>query len=475
MAEAVSNVLYNSARWDGFDFRDGDIVIATPAKCGTTWTQRIVSLLVFDSPELHAPDGAHLAVARHEHATARRRARGTRSADAPPVHQVAPRTTTRCRTTIASRTSPWAATRATSPSRGAITWTTSTWTTSSARRIARGRRRRPRRDVAGRRAGHVGQRRPTGSGAGSRGDGDVGSADSSTTSKSFWDHRDEPNVVLLHYADLQRDLVGQMAYLADRLGIERSRERLEELAPVASFDAMKASAEQHCAQRRPDVLEEHRRLLPQRHERPVARNHRRRRGGRAYEKRLARSWSTPTSRAGSQHGGSVATVPNASAVAVLRQRPLGRLRLPRRRHHHRDAGEVRHDVDTANRVVAGLRLGRAAGTRWRTSRRGSTCSRAPRRGASPNSKRRPTAGSSRPTCRSTRCRSTNASRIITIGRDPARRRHLAGATTSDNMDMERVVAEVTAAVGPQEDMPRAPRRGSRTPRRVPRVGRRAKR
>jgi aryl sulfotransferase len=61
--------------------------------------------------------------------------------------------------------------------------------------------------------------------------------------RSFWDHRDDPNVVLLHYADLQADLVGQMQYLAERLGIERSRDRLEELAPFASFDEMKQHAE----------------------------------------------------------------------------------------------------------------------------------------------------------------------------------------------------------------------------------------
>jgi aryl sulfotransferase len=39
-------------RWDEFKPREGDIVIATFAKCGTTWTQRIVDLLVFQSPEI---------------------------------------------------------------------------------------------------------------------------------------------------------------------------------------------------------------------------------------------------------------------------------------------------------------------------------------------------------------------------------------------------------------------------------------
>jgi aryl sulfotransferase len=45
------NIFWNSARWDGFAFRDGDIVISTPPKCGTTWTQMICALLVFGTPE----------------------------------------------------------------------------------------------------------------------------------------------------------------------------------------------------------------------------------------------------------------------------------------------------------------------------------------------------------------------------------------------------------------------------------------
>lgn len=47
----VSPVL-DSRRWAGFKPRDGDIVIGTFPKCGTTWTQRIVDLLVRQSPEV---------------------------------------------------------------------------------------------------------------------------------------------------------------------------------------------------------------------------------------------------------------------------------------------------------------------------------------------------------------------------------------------------------------------------------------
>src|SRR6185503_20428659 len=47
--------VFDSARWEGFAFRDDDIVISTPAKCGTTWMQMLCALLIFRSPDLPAP------------------------------------------------------------------------------------------------------------------------------------------------------------------------------------------------------------------------------------------------------------------------------------------------------------------------------------------------------------------------------------------------------------------------------------
>jgi aryl sulfotransferase len=45
----------DSGRWAGFPFRDGDIVISTRSKTGTTWVQMICALLIFREPELPAP------------------------------------------------------------------------------------------------------------------------------------------------------------------------------------------------------------------------------------------------------------------------------------------------------------------------------------------------------------------------------------------------------------------------------------
>jgi aryl sulfotransferase len=43
--------IFDSRRWQSYDPRSDDIVIATYPKCGTTWMQRIVGLLIFQSPE----------------------------------------------------------------------------------------------------------------------------------------------------------------------------------------------------------------------------------------------------------------------------------------------------------------------------------------------------------------------------------------------------------------------------------------
>lgn len=50
-AREYRTFVHDSSRWNHYAPRPGDVVIGTQSKCGTTWTQRIVSLLVFQSPE----------------------------------------------------------------------------------------------------------------------------------------------------------------------------------------------------------------------------------------------------------------------------------------------------------------------------------------------------------------------------------------------------------------------------------------
>jgi aryl sulfotransferase len=45
----------DSARWERFEFRPDDVIISTPSKCGTTWMQMIVGMLLLDRTDLGAP------------------------------------------------------------------------------------------------------------------------------------------------------------------------------------------------------------------------------------------------------------------------------------------------------------------------------------------------------------------------------------------------------------------------------------
>ncbi len=83
----VRSRIFDSARWEGYRPREDDIIIATYSKCGTTWMQRIVSMLLFQSA---APlsDLGPVAVARHASVrTDRSRTRESRGADASPLLQ----------------------------------------------------------------------------------------------------------------------------------------------------------------------------------------------------------------------------------------------------------------------------------------------------------------------------------------------------------------------------------------------------
>lgn len=61
--------------------------------------------------------------------------------------------------------------------------------------------------------------------------------------KTFWAFRDLENIHLLHYADLQEDLLGQMKRVAAILNIDIDDQLWPALVDAASFDSMKGNAD----------------------------------------------------------------------------------------------------------------------------------------------------------------------------------------------------------------------------------------
>ena len=58
-----------------------------------------------------------------------------------------------------------------------------------------------------------------------------------------WARRNEPNVVLVHYDDLATDLDGEMRRIAAHLRIDVAEDRWPELVEAATFDSMRARAD----------------------------------------------------------------------------------------------------------------------------------------------------------------------------------------------------------------------------------------
>ena len=245
---------YDSSRWSGFGFRKDDIVIATPPKCGTTWMQRICALLVFGTPALEQP---LTRVSPWIDILVRSRA-----------DIVADLEAQRHRRFIKTHTPldgiPWDP-RVTylvvgrDPRDVALSWDNHMLNGNAsaffkARAAAVGNE-----DIAGLLAGGLpalpeSERErfwmwvndPTPA-------VDSGSSLLSLLHHlySFWQVRERENIVLLHYADLERDLGARMRDLAASLDIEIPEERWPALLEAATFADMK----RHADRMAPDVTE----------------------------------------------------------------------------------------------------------------------------------------------------------------------------------------------------------------------------
>lgn len=236
------SVISDNARWEGFAFRDDDIVISTPAKCGTTWTQTICALLIFQTPDfpealdrispwldqsLRDRDGVFADLEAQQH---RRFIKTHTPFDGLPHDD---RVTYIC--------------VARDPRDVAMSWDNhmSNLDIAEALRL---------REVA---VGNddLAELMPDGPPPPPPPDpvdrfwlwvdedpfqsSVSGLAPSLHHLDTFWQAREAPNVVLLHFGDMKADLEGQMRALAARLGIEVPERLWPELVRAASFEEMR--------------------------------------------------------------------------------------------------------------------------------------------------------------------------------------------------------------------------------------------
>jgi aryl sulfotransferase len=236
----------DSGRWEGFPFRDRDIVISTRSKTGTTWVQMICALLIFQTPDLPAPltrlspwldhliapredvyarlaaqqhrrfikthtplDGipldprvTYIVTGRHPLDMAVSLYHQSGNIDRPKLRQLTgqPKPAEPAEPTEPAEPPP--------PRRGLHDWLVG-W-------IASNEDPRESLDSLPGVMWHL---------------------------SDTWARRNQPNIVLIHYDDLSADLDGQMRWLAARLGISVPEEAWPELVRAATFDSMKRNVD----------------------------------------------------------------------------------------------------------------------------------------------------------------------------------------------------------------------------------------
>ncbi|TDC85419.1 sulfotransferase domain-containing protein [Micromonospora sp. KC606] len=231
----------DTERWDHVPFRAGDIVISTPPKCGTTWTQMICALLIFQTTELPRPLDA---ISPWPDALTHRLDDVLADLEKQPHRRFMKTHTPLDGLPFDDRVTYICVAR--DPRDVAISWDNHIDNADL--------------DVAmAMRAAAVGMddldpSTPTGLPERSESARDrfwswidndgtlVGLSALCHHLSTFWQVRDEPNVLLLHYGEMKTDLEGQMRGLAARLGIEIPEQRWPELLNAASFEAMRARA-----------------------------------------------------------------------------------------------------------------------------------------------------------------------------------------------------------------------------------------
>ncbi len=228
----LRDLTMDSTRWDDFKFRDGDIVIGTWAKSGTTWTQQIVSQLIFEGEEnLRVLDIAPWVdmrlipfdemIADLEAQTHRRFLKTHLPADALDI-------------------SPKAKYIFLARAGKDVVWSWYNHLTNMTPEFF---------DQFNDAPGRVGPpvEPPTGDVREFFHDWleDAGLYDWPYWShiQSWWDIRDVPNIFLLHYNNLKADMPGEMRRIAEFLKIDIDEERWSDIVEHCTFDYMKKHAD----------------------------------------------------------------------------------------------------------------------------------------------------------------------------------------------------------------------------------------
>ncbi len=233
------NMTTDSRRWDGFKPRDGDIIISTPPKCGTTWTQMICALLIFQKPKLDRklsdytpwldmpvkPVADVLAV--YEAQTHRRFIKTHTPLDGIPYFENV--------TYLFVARDP----RDAFFSMGNHRKNMDPEVMANMLRAAQARNvllQKPAADVQGAFRNWI-------SNSGIPEDGQPLEFNVLHHARTFWEFRHLPNIHLLHYNDMKADLAGQMRRIADAAGISVDAKLWPELVAAAGFEAMKENAD----------------------------------------------------------------------------------------------------------------------------------------------------------------------------------------------------------------------------------------
>lgn len=229
----------DSRRWRGFEHRAGDIVISTPSKAGTTWTQMLVALLVFDGPEF--PDQLG-------------RVSPWLDADFTPLDEVLELLAAQQHRRFIKTHVPLDGL----PLDDRVTY------------VVVGRDPRDIRLSMGEHWDNADHERSGAALVATMGAAELGRRGASTPAydtfleavaaprgacqtathpahvlhhlRTGWERREQGNVVLMHYADLRADVVAEMTRLARALGFAHDDDRIRELAAHSDFARMRARA-----------------------------------------------------------------------------------------------------------------------------------------------------------------------------------------------------------------------------------------